>query len=82
MAEAARPRLNMRNLFTLISVTILVGTEVMGVAFAAGWAIAGIFELGTTIEYVFMALFGVFGLWLMKAFVQQALKVEPITERG
>ena len=37
---------NWRNLITIISIMILIGTEVFGVAIAAGWAIAGLFELG------------------------------------
>ena len=38
-----------RNLITIVSVLILIGTEVFGVALAAGWALAGIFELGDVI---------------------------------
>ena len=30
---------------TIVSLAILVGTELFGVALAAGWAIAGLFEL-------------------------------------
>ncbi|MDJ1158343.1 hypothetical protein QNA08_08870 [Chelatococcus sp. SYSU_G07232] len=81
MAETAHTRFNLRNFITLVCVTILVGTEVFGVAFAAGWALAGLFELGTTVEYIFMAAFGLVGLWLMKSFVHKALQVEPINER-
>jgi hypothetical protein len=78
---AAKP-LNMRNLLTVISVTLLVGTEVMGAALAAGWAIAGIFELGRTMEYVFMAVFALVGVWIMVKFVKSAVAVEPITGRA
>ncbi|XBQ10927.1 MAG: hypothetical protein ABL310_00195 [Salinarimonas sp.] len=57
---------------------ILVGAEVFGVALAAGWAIAGLFELGETISYVLMALFSLAGLYLMWSFWKKAISVEPI----
>jgi hypothetical protein len=34
---------------TYISVLILVGTEIFGIALAGAWAIGGLFELGDTI---------------------------------
>ncbi|WP_052341034.1 hypothetical protein [Salinarimonas rosea] len=58
---------------------ILVGVEVFGVALAAGWAIAGLFELGDTVSYVLMALFSVLGLWLMWGFWKKAVEIEPVT---
>ncbi len=69
---------NTRNLVTIICAAILIGTEVFALAFAAGWAIAGIFELGTTIQYGLMGLFSALGLYVMARFVQAANKVEPI----
>ncbi len=70
---------NSRNLLTVVSVMILVGVEVFGVALAAGWAIAGLFELGDTVSYVLMALFSVLGLWLMWGFWKKAVEIEPVT---
>lgn len=70
--------LNTRNFVTIISAAILIGTEVFALAFAAGWAIAGIFELGTTVQYALMGLFSLLGLYVMVRFVQSANKVEPI----
>jgi hypothetical protein len=46
--------LNLKNLTTVIAVGILVGTEVFAVALAAGWAIAGLFELGDTVALILM----------------------------
>jgi hypothetical protein len=69
---------NTRNLVTIVSAAILIGTEVFGIAFAAGWAIAGIFELGTAVQYGLMGLFSLIGLYIMARFVQMADKVEPI----
>lgn len=73
-------RRNLRNLITVVSVTVLVGTEVFGAALAAGWAIAGLFELGRLFEYAFMAMFSLLALWGMIAFVRNALTIEPIRE--
>ena len=76
---AAEPnRLNWQNLLTVISVLILVGAEVFGVAFAAGWAIAGLFELGDAIGYVLMALFSLFGVYILVLLGRRALHVEPL----
>ena len=69
---------NKRNLTTIICAAILIGTEVFGLAFAAGWAIAGIFELGDVVHWGLTALFSLGGVYLMAKFVQMANKVEPI----
>jgi hypothetical protein len=72
---------NWRNLITVLSVMILVGTEVFGVAAAAGWAVAGLFELGETVGYGLMALFGLLAAYLMLMLWRSAVSVEPITGR-
>jgi len=56
---------NWRNVITIMSIMILVGAEVFGVAIAAGWAIAGLFELGGYVGYALMALFGLFALFIL-----------------
>lgn len=81
MVDTPKGRTNWRNLLTVVSVTVLVGTEVLGAALAAGWALAGLLELGAMVEYAFMAIFGALGLWAIVAFVRSALKIEPITGR-
>jgi hypothetical protein len=75
---AATGSLNRKNLLTIVSVGILVGTELVGLALAAGWALAGIFQLGRTYEYAFMGIFGVLGMYALLRFMQRAVKVEPI----
>ena len=51
---------------TLLSVAILVGTELVGAGAAAGWAIGGLFQLGATITrmlegvFILSALTGLF----------------------
>ena len=68
-----------RNLVTIVSVLILVGTEVFGVALAAGWAIAGLFELGDTVRYVLMAAFSLAGAYLMVELWRRCVRIEPIS---
>ena len=70
--------LHMDNLITIVSVTILVGTELVGVSWAAGWAIGGIFQLPPIVSAGVEVLGGCFGLMGLYYFVRAALKVEPI----
>ena len=74
----AEPHNRTRNLVTIVSVLILIGTEVFGVALAAGWAIAGLFELGPTMAYVLMGLFSLLGLYAMLGLWRSSVRVEPI----
>jgi len=74
-------RINWLNVLTVISAAILIGAEVFGAAFAAGWAFANLFHLG---EYGVPLLQGVFflcGVAVMVRFVINAKRVEPFTER-
>ena len=41
---------NWRSLTIVISLGILIAVELFGVALAAGWALAGLFELGALFE--------------------------------
>ena len=72
----AAGQINTKNMITLVGIAILVGTEVFAVALAAGWAIAGLFQLGMTVGYTLMAIFSAlaaYGLW---AFMKKAVAVE------
>jgi hypothetical protein len=73
-----RNALNWQNLVTVISVLILIGAEVFGVALAGGWAIAGLFGLGETVGYILMGLFCVLGIYAMLVLWRRATAVEPI----
>ncbi len=75
---AARKGLRWDNLLTVVSVLILIGAEVFGIAVAAGWAIAGLFELGDTLGYVLMGVFGLIGLYAMLLLWRRAVQVEPL----
>jgi hypothetical protein len=76
LAKSTTP--NRRNLITIISVLILIGTEVFGVALAGGWAIAGLFELGDVAAYILMGLFSLLGVYAMVALWRNSVAVEPI----
>lgn len=73
-------RLNTKNLWTIAAVTILVGTEILAAALAAGWAVGGLFQLGREISWAIIALCLGLGIWATWTFVKSALKVEPIYE--
>lgn len=70
--------LNLRNLLTLISVTILVGVEVLGASLAFGWAVAGIFGLGKGLDWAITGVCLVAGAWATWKFFLMARKVEPV----
>lgn len=70
--------MNTRNLITILSMMVLVGTEVFAVAIAAGWAIAGLFELGDTVGHVLMGLFSVLAAWIMLQLWNRATSIEPL----
>ncbi len=70
--------MNTRNLITIFSMMVLVGTEVFAVAIAAGWAIAGLFELGDTVGHVLMGLFSVLAAWIMLQLWKRATSIEPL----
>ena len=69
---------NWRNLITVVSIMILVGAEVFGVAISAGWAIAGLFELGDYVGYFLIVLFSLFALYVLVVLWRRCVAVEPI----
>ena len=75
---AAKGAINTTNLTTLLSVAILVGTELVGTGWAAGWALGGLFQLGATITIALEVFFIGLGLAGLIWFMRAALKAEPI----
>ncbi len=69
---------NWQNALTIVSVAILVGTELVGVSWAAGWALGGLFQLPPMVSAALEIISGCFGMLLVYYFVRAALKVEPI----
>jgi uncharacterized membrane protein len=79
--KPASRRIIWRNVLTVVSAAILIGAEVFGGAFAAGWAFATLFQLGEYGVYGLQILFFVLGIVVMIKFVVNARKVEPFVER-
>jgi hypothetical protein len=75
-------RINWFNVSTVVSAAILIGAEVFGAAFAGGWAVAGLFNLGLYGVYLLQAVFFLIGVVVMAAFVRNAQRVEPFVSRG
>ncbi len=74
-------RLNGRNLLTISSLTILVGTEILGAALALGWALGGMFELPQLWRQILIGLFLLMGVYTVYRFYRLASTVEPIHEK-
>lgn len=70
--------MNTRNLITIVSMMVLVGTEVFAVAIASGWALAGLFDLGDQVGHVLMGIFSLFAVWVMVQLWRRATSIEPI----
>jgi hypothetical protein len=78
--KPAGRRIVWTNVMTVLSAAILIGAEVFGAAFAGGWALANLFDLGPTGGYVLRGLFFVLGLIVMASFIRNARRVEPFTQ--
>jgi hypothetical protein len=70
--------INWTNAMTLLSVAILVGTELVGAGAAAGWAIGGLFQLGETLTRTLEALLILTALTGLFYFLRAAIAHEPI----
>ena len=67
------------HVLTVISAAILIGAEVFGAAFAAGWAFANLFQLGEIGAHILQVVFFLCGVAVMVQFIRAARKVEPFT---
>jgi hypothetical protein len=81
-ASPASRQIVWQSVVTVISAAILIGAEVFGAAFAGGWALAILFDLGDTGAHVLQALLFVIGVFVMIAFIRNASRVEPFTRRA
>jgi hypothetical protein len=70
--------INIVHLSTLIAVAILVGTELVGASWAAGWALGGLFQLDPLVSRVIEIAFSLAGLVGLYFFMRTAIKNEPI----
>jgi hypothetical protein len=62
---------------TLIALAILVGTELVGASWAAGWALTGLFQLGPAIGRALEVLFVLIGFVGLYYFMRKAIEHEP-----
>ena len=67
------------HVLTVVSAAILIGAEVFGAAFAAGWAFANLFSLGEYGVHILQALFFALGVAVMISFIRNARRGEPFT---
>jgi hypothetical protein len=70
--------INKRNLITIVSVAILVGTEILGAALALAWALGGLLELPTLWQQILIAVFLLGGAYAVYRFFRHAATVEPV----
>ena len=63
---------------TLVSVAVLVGTELVGAGAAAGWAIGGLFQLGELVTHALEVVLVLLALTALFYFLRAALAHEPI----
>jgi hypothetical protein len=75
-----RRRILWSNVLTVISMAILIGSEVFGIALLGGWALARMLELGKAGEWIVEAILCAGGIYLMWVFVRTAVEVEPFTD--
>ena len=68
------------NVLTVFSAAILIGAEVFGGAFAAGWAVANLAGLEGTAVHILQGVFFLCGVAVMVRFVLNARRVEPFSE--
>ena len=79
--KPASRRINWLNVLTVVSAAILIGAEVFGAAFAAGWAFANLFHIGDYSVHIFQGVFFLCGIAVMVRFIVNAQRIEPFTER-
>ena len=70
------------NVVTVVSAAILIGAEVFGAAFAGSWAIATLFDLGSTGQRILDGIFVLCGIVAMAQFIRYAHRIEPFTTRA
>jgi hypothetical protein len=70
------------SVITVLSAAILIGAEVFGAAFAGGWALAILFDLGDTGAHIVQAVLFALCVLVMMAFINAARRVEPFIKRA
>lgn len=78
LALPERGSINWLHVSTLIAVGILVGTEMVGASWAAGWAVGGLLQLSPLISHILEGLFALCGVVLLYYFMRTAIRNESI----
>ena len=76
---SARRTIVWTNVTTVLGAAILIAAEVFGAAYAGGWALGSVLNLGDYGTLGTQAVFFALGLWVMAAFIRAAQRVEPFT---
>lgn len=76
MAAQTGRGLGTKGLISVVSATILVATQAITIAIAAGWAMGGLFHLGDIGEYGLMAIFGLLAAYVSILYVRKAIVAE------
>jgi uncharacterized membrane protein YjfL (UPF0719 family) len=71
--------MNGKNLITIVSLGILVGTEILGAALALGWAIGSMYELPDMWRWAVIGFCLLIGAYTVFRFMQNAVRLEPIS---
>ncbi|WP_051955409.1 hypothetical protein [Beijerinckia mobilis] len=80
LAVSTQKRINWLHVSTLVAVAILVGTEMVGASWAAGWALGGLLQLDPMISRAIEILFAACGFVLLYYFMRTAIRNEPISD--
>ncbi len=70
--------INFQHLSTIVAVAILVGTELIGASWAAGWALGGLLQLDPMVSRAIEVVFSLAGLVGLYFFMRTAIRNEPI----
>ena len=81
-SQTASRQIAWSSVITVISAAILISAEVFGAAFAGGWALSILFDLGDTGAHIIQALLFALGVFVMISFVRNASRIEPFTRRA
>ena len=73
-----RGTINWLHVSTLIAVAILVGTEMVGASWAAGWALGGLLQLSPVISHILEGFFALCGVVLLYYFMRTAISNESV----
>lgn len=75
---AQTKKINWLHVSTLVAVAVLVGTEVVGASWAAGWALGGLLQLDPLISHIIEVIFALSGFVLLYYFMRTAIRHETI----